>query len=76
MYGKCKSCNYFEVNKETLTPKGRYGIDTKGMCRYPLPPMETILKFELPFWIELTGFRQTIPDSPVKMDKCPAWRKE
>ncbi len=74
--GKCKICCYFELNKDTLTPKGRYGIDTKGMCRYPFSIPDMILHSKLPFWVEFTGFRQVIPDSPVKMDKCPAWRRK
>ncbi len=74
MNGKCNTCFYFEVNKDTLTPKGRYGINTKGICRFQLP-LDMSLQFKLPFWAQLTGFRQVIPDSPVKVDKCPAWRK-
>ncbi len=76
MEGKCKSCFYFDVNKETLTPKERYGINTKGICRYPLPIPDMVLHLRLPFWVEFSGSRQTIPDSPVKMDKCPAWRRK
>ncbi len=72
---KCRTCKFFEVNQETLTPKGRIGLDTRGICRMPIPPAELILKFSLPFWVEIGGHRGVLPDSPNRLqgNDCPAW---
>jgi len=75
---KCRTCKFFDVNKETLTPKGRIGLDTRGTCRIPINSQELVLKYSLPFWVEIGGYRGVLPDSPTHFQggECPAWYKK